>query len=223
MAHILVVDDHAAVRAGLRQFLLDDPAVKRVDDAESAQQCMEALRRSRYDLLVLDINMPGRNGLDILRNVISAHPETKVLIVSGYPERQYAVNVLKAGASGYISKESAPEELQKAVHTVLAGRRYVSATLAEQLVSGLDIDNEKPIHSTLSEREFQIFCKLATGKAVSDIAPGAVPERQDGEHLSQQGAREDELCFQRRHHHLCAPQRPHAMRPAPARRTATTP
>ncbi len=90
--------------------------------------------------------------------------------MSGYPERQCAVNVLKSGASGYISKESAPEELLKAVHAVLAGRRYVSATLAEQLVSDLDIDNDKHIHSNLSEREFQIFCKLATGKAVSDIA-----------------------------------------------------
>lgn len=170
MAHILIVDDHAVVRAGLKQFLLDDSRITKVDEAESGQQAMDALRRSRYDLLVLDINMPGRNGLDILRNVTSAHPDTKVLIVSGYPERQYAVNVLKSGASGYISKESAPEELLKAVHAVLAGRRYVSATLAEQLVSDLDVDNEKPIHSSLSEREFQIFCKLATGKAVSDIA-----------------------------------------------------
>jgi two-component system invasion response regulator UvrY len=170
MAHILIVDDHAVVRAGLRQFLLDDPQVSKVDEADSGQQAMEALRRSRYDLLILDINMPGRNGLDILRNVTSAHPETKVLIVSGYPERQYAVNVLKSGASGYISKESAPEELLKATHTVLGGRRYVSATLAEQLVTDLDIDSDKPIHSKLSEREFQIFCKLASGKAVSDIA-----------------------------------------------------
>jgi two-component system invasion response regulator UvrY len=170
MAHILIVDDHAVVRAGLRQFLMDDPQVSKVDEADSGQQAMEALRRSRYDLLILDINMPGRNGLDILRNVTSAHPETKVLIVSGYPERQYAVNVLKSGASGYISKESAPEELLKATHTVLGGRRYVSATLAEQLVTDLDIDSDKPIHSKLSEREFQIFCKLASGKAVSDIA-----------------------------------------------------
>jgi two-component system, NarL family, invasion response regulator UvrY len=170
MAHILIVDDHAVVRAGLRQFLLDDPQVSKVDEADSGQQAMEALRRSRYDLLILDINMPGRNGLDILRNVTSAHPDTKVLIVSGYPERQYAVNVLKSGASGYISKESAPEELLKATHTVLGGRRYVSATLAEQLVTDLDIDSDKPIHSKLSEREFQIFCKLASGKAVSDIA-----------------------------------------------------
>jgi two-component system, NarL family, invasion response regulator UvrY len=170
MAHILIVDDHAVVRAGLRQFLQDDPQVTKVDEADSGQQAMEALRRVRYDLLILDINMPGRNGLDILRNVTSAHPETKVLIVSGYPERQYAVNVLKSGASGYISKESAPEELLKATHTVLGGRRYVSATLAEQLVTDLDIDSDKPIHSKLSEREFQIFCKLASGKAVSDIA-----------------------------------------------------
>jgi two-component system, NarL family, invasion response regulator UvrY len=170
MAHILIVDDHAVVRAGLRQFLLDDPQVTKVDEADSGQTAMEALRRSRYDLLILDINMPGRNGLDILRNVTSAHPDTKVLIVSGYPERQYAVNVLKSGASGYISKESAPEELLKATHTVLGGRRYVSATLAEQLVTDLDIDSDKPIHSKLSEREFQIFCKLASGKAVSDIA-----------------------------------------------------
>jgi two-component system, NarL family, invasion response regulator UvrY len=170
MAQVLIVDDHAVVRAGLRQFLIDDPRITRVDESDSGQRAMEALRLSRYDLMVLDINMPGRNGLDILRNVISAHPETRVLIVSGYPERQYAVNVLKAGASGYISKESAPEELLKAVHTVLAGRRYVSATLAEQLVTDLDLDNEKPIHASLSEREFQIFCKLATGKSVSDIA-----------------------------------------------------
>jgi two-component system invasion response regulator UvrY len=170
MAHILIVDDHAVVRAGLRQFLLEDPQVTKVDEADSGQSAMDALRRSRYDLLILDINMPGRNGLDILRNVTSAHPDTKVLIVSGYPERQYAVNVLKSGASGYISKESAPEELLKATHTVLGGRRYVSATLAEQLVTDLDIDSDKPIHSKLSEREFQIFCKLASGKAVSDIA-----------------------------------------------------
>jgi two-component system, NarL family, invasion response regulator UvrY len=170
MAHVLIVDDHAVVRAGLRQFLLDDPRITKVDEAESTQLAMVAMRKVRYDLLILDINMPGRSGLDILRNVISAHPETRVLIVSGYPERQYAVNVLKSGASGYVSKDCAPEELLKAVQTVLSGRRYISVSLAEQLVSDLDLNNEKPIHSNLSEREFQIFCKLAAGKPVSDIA-----------------------------------------------------
>jgi DNA-binding NarL/FixJ family response regulator len=93
-----------------------------------------------------------------------------VLIVSGFPERQYAVNVIKAGASGYLSKESAPEELIKAVQLVLSGRRYVRSTLAEQLVSELDLDSEQPLHATLSEREFQIFCKLASGRTVSEIA-----------------------------------------------------
>lgn len=170
MAHVLVVDDHAMVRAGLRQFLLEDPLITKVDEAASGELAMAAMRKARYDLLILDINMPGRSGLDILRNVISANPDTRVLIVSGYPERQYAVNVLKAGASGYLSKDAAPQELLKAVHTVLAGRRYVSAPLAEQLVSDLDLDSDKPLHSELSEREFQIFRKLAAGKAVTNIA-----------------------------------------------------
>jgi two-component system, NarL family, invasion response regulator UvrY len=121
-------------------------------------------------LLILDINMPGRGGLDILKHVRASFPDTRVLVVSGFPERQYAVNVLKAGASGYLSKESAPEELIKAVQLVLSGRRYVSSTLAEQLVTDLDADPDKPVHSQLSEREFQILCKLASGNSVSEIA-----------------------------------------------------
>ena len=166
---ILIADDHAVVRAGLRQFL-EDGRIGEVAEAATGQQAMDLLRAKRFDLLILDINMPGRGGLDILKNVRASFPETRVLIVSGFPERQYAVNVLKAGASGYLSKESAPEELIKAVQIVLSGRRYVSSTLAEQLVQGLDVDSDKPVHAGLSEREFQIFCKLATGVAVSEIA-----------------------------------------------------
>ena len=107
---------------------------------------------------------------DVLRHIRAAHPGTKVLVISGYPERQYAVNVLKAGASGYLSKDGAPAELIKAVAQVLAGKRYVSASLAELLVAELDVDQEKPLHADLSEREFQIFCKLAAGQSVSGIA-----------------------------------------------------
>lgn len=114
--------------------------------------------------------MPDRSGLDILKHVRSGFPDTRILVLSGFPERQYALNVLRAGASGYLAKDSAAEELMKAVHTILQGRRYVSATLAELLVSDIDGDGERPIHAQLSEREFQIFCKLATGRAVSDIA-----------------------------------------------------
>ena len=167
---ILIADDHAVVRAGLRQFLEDSGRVGEVAEAATGQQAMDLLRAKRFDLLILDINMPGRGGLDILKNVRASFPDTRVLIVSGFPERQYAVNVLKAGASGYLSKESAPEELIKAVQIVLSGRRYVSSTLAEQLVQDLDLDSDKPMHASLSEREFQIFCKLATGGAVSEIA-----------------------------------------------------
>jgi len=170
MHNILIADDHAVVRAGLRQFLVDSGRVGDVAEAASGEQAMDLLREQQFHLLILDINMPGRGGLDILKHVRASFPDTKVLVVSGFPERQYAVPVLKAGASGYLSKESAPEELIKAVQLVLSGRRYVSSTLAEQLVSDMDLDSDKPAHAELSEREFQIFCKLATGTTVSDIA-----------------------------------------------------
>jgi DNA-binding NarL/FixJ family response regulator len=154
----------------LRQYLEESGRVADVAEAGSGQQAMDLLRTKRFDLLILDINMPGRGGLDILKNVRTSFPDTRVLIVSGFPEQQYAVNVLKAGASGYLSKESAPEDLLKAVQLVLAGRRYVSSALAEQLVANLDVDSDQPVHTGLSAREFQIFCKLAGGRAVSDIA-----------------------------------------------------
>ncbi len=170
MYHVLIADDHAVVRAGLRQYLEDSGRISDVAEAGTGQQAMDLLRAKRYDLLILDINMPGRGGLDILKNVRASFPDTRVLIVSGFPEQQYAVNVLKAGASGYLSKESAPEELMKAVQLVLSGRRYVSSALAEQLVANLDVDSDQPVHTGLSEREFQIFCKLAGGRAVSEIA-----------------------------------------------------
>ena len=170
MPRILIVDDHAVVRAGLRQFLLEEPAYQDVEEAATGDQALDKLRQGRWDLLILDINMPGRNGIDILKHVVAGSPETKILILSGYPEHQYALNVLRAGASGYLPKESAPDELLKAVRHILQGKRYVSAALAEMLVSELDTDHDKPAHSGLSQREFQIFCKLAAGASISAIA-----------------------------------------------------
>lgn len=169
MAKILLADDHAIVRKGLTQLLVEDRAVFEVGEAASGRDTLNMLRQEKWDLLVLDINMPDRSGIDILRQIHASYPEVKVLILSGFPERQYAVNVLRAGASGYLNKEMAPEELLTAVKTVLSGRRYVSAALAELLVNELDSDSEKPAHSQLSEREFQIFCKLAAGSSVSAI------------------------------------------------------
>ncbi len=170
MSRILIADDHAVVRAGIKQFLEEDSSIKAIGEATTGSETLDQLRASKWDLVVLDINMPDRSGLDVLRHIQSSHPEVKVLIMSGFPERQYAVNVLRAGASGYLPKDSPPEDILKAVHAVLAGRRYVSANLAEILVSDLDNDADKPLHARLSEREFQIFCKLAAGAAVSGIA-----------------------------------------------------
>jgi len=158
------------VRAGLRQFLESELRLSDIGEAASGQEVLDQLRASRYDLLILDINMPDRGGLDILRNVQAAYPSLRVLVVSGYPERQYAVNVLKAGAAGYLQKEAAPAELARAVNTVMSGRRYVSGSLAEQLAGDIGLDRDQPVHASLSEREFQIFCKLAMGRSVSEIA-----------------------------------------------------
>ncbi len=170
MAKVLIADDHAVVRAGLRQFLEEDSSITEIGDASTGREALEALRNGRWDLLILDINMPDRSGLDILSHIRAAGYRTRVLVMSGLPERQYALNVLRAGARGYLSKEGAPDELLKAVRTILDGRRYVSPGLAELLVSELDQDSDKPLHARLSEREFQVLCKLAAGRAVSDIA-----------------------------------------------------
>lgn len=170
MAKVLIADDHAVVRAGLRQFLEEDRTITEIGEASTGREALDALRAGRWDLLILDINMPDRSGLDILSHIRAAGYNTRVLVMSGLPERQYALNVLRAGARGYLSKDGAPDELLKAVRAILDGRRYVSPALAELLVAELDQDADKPLHARLSEREFQVLCKLAAGRAVSDIA-----------------------------------------------------
>jgi len=160
------------VRAGYRQFLEADSSISEVGEAASGNETLDQLRRKDWDLLLMDIGMPDRSGLDILRHVISGFPDVRVLIMSGLPEEQYARNVLRAGASGYLSKGGSPEEMLKAVRLVLSGRRYVSASLAEAMAGDLESkhDPNKPLHAELSAREFQIFCKLAAGAGVSEIA-----------------------------------------------------
>ncbi len=170
MARVLIADDHALVRAGLRQYLQESGSFSEIAEAASGTQVLDMLRADPTDLLILDINMPDRGGLDILRHVRASYPEVRVLVLSGFPERQYAVNVLKAGAGGYLSKDGSPEELLKAVARVMAGRHYISTGLAEQLAADLDHQDERPLHEGLSEREFQIFRKLAVGQSVSEIA-----------------------------------------------------
>jgi len=170
MANILIADDHAVVRTGLRHILEANDSSVAIGEATSGSDTLRRLREGPWDLLVLDINMPDRGGIDILRHIRASNPSLPVLVVSGFAEKQYALMSLRAGASGYLEKGQSAEELVRAVQTVLAGRRYVSAGLAELLVDDLHAPSELPLHSQLSEREFQIFCKLASGLRPSVIA-----------------------------------------------------
>jgi two-component system invasion response regulator UvrY len=170
VARVLIADDHAMIRAGLRQWLGDDPSIETIGESATGGETLQRLREGPWDLVILDINMPDRSGIDILQHIRSGHPATRVLVMSGFSEKQYAVNVLRAGASGYLSKDQAPDEFKRAVHTVLAGRRFVSATLSELLLGALDDPADQPLHAALSQREFQILCKLAVGRSVSEIA-----------------------------------------------------
>jgi DNA-binding NarL/FixJ family response regulator len=170
VSKILIADDHAMVRAGIRQYLEAEPSVREIGEAASGRDTLEQLRARDWDLVLLDIFMPDQSGLDILRHIQNDYPRVRVLILSGLPEKQYAVSVLRSGASGYLPKDSAPEDLLKAVQAVLAGRRYVSAEVAELLVAGMDKDPGSQQHERLSAREFQVLSKLASGLTVSQIA-----------------------------------------------------
>ena len=170
MASVLIADDHAMVRAGLRRWLEQDSAIQTIGEAMSGTETLERLRDSPWDVVVLDINMPDRSGIDILAHIRTGYPKTRVLVISAFSEKQYAIYALRAGAAGYLAKDQAPEDFMRAIHTVLAGRRFVSTTLAEMLVGALDEPADQPLHATLSQREFQILCKLAVGRSVSEIA-----------------------------------------------------
>lgn len=168
-ACVLIADDHAVVRAGFRRILEDAATFRHIGEAASGTETLQRLREGIWQLVVLDINMPDRSGLDILRQIRTGYPETRVLVLSGFPERQYGLNVLRAGASGFLSKEAAPDELLRAVQVVLAGKRYVSPALAEILAATFDDDLGQPLHARLSTREFQIMRKLAQGRSVTEI------------------------------------------------------
>lgn len=170
MIRILIADDHAIVRAGLRQFIADQPDMEVTGEAASGSGTIDAVRDGAFDVVLLDISMPDKNGVDTLRLLRRLHPELPVLMLSAYGEEQYAVNLLRAGASGYVSKDAASTQLVGAIRTVVQGRKYVSPSLAQILADGLSGDASRPLHAELSQREFQIFCKLAAGAAVSRIA-----------------------------------------------------
>ncbi|HMZ53927.1 MAG TPA: response regulator transcription factor [Nitrospira sp.] len=170
MTHILVVDDHAVVRQGVRQILSEQFRDATIGEAASAQEMMEQLRLHNWDVVVLDVGMPGKSGLDALKEVKQASPKLPVLVLSAYPEDQLARRMLKAGAAGYLNKDSAPNELVRALRKILGGGKFVSAAVAELLASNLDDHFEKPLHEQLSDREYQVMCLIAVGRSLKEIA-----------------------------------------------------
>ncbi len=167
---ILIADDHAVVRQGLETILAEGLPHVEVGEAENAQEVLQLVREKDWDLLVLDIAMPGRSGLDVLKQLRSTHPTLPVLVLSVYPEDEYAVRVLRAGAAGYLNKESAPDELVRAAEKVLAGGKYASASLAEKLVLDLSGGAKEEPHEDLSDRELLVMRMIASGKTVTEIA-----------------------------------------------------
>jgi len=170
MIRVLVADDHAVVRRGVVQILDEAPDLVAAGEASSGRQVLQMVQENDYDVLVLDIGMPDGSGLEVLHQLRTLRPELRVLILSMYPERQYALRALKAGAAGYLTKESAPDELVAAVRRIAQGGKYITQSLAEELTAALVGEAEKSPEEILSDREFQVVCMLAEGKTIAGIA-----------------------------------------------------
>ena len=170
MIRILVADDHTVVRQGVKQILADEKDMAVIDEAQDGAETLEKVLKQNFDVVLLDISMPGRSGLEVLEDIKDQRPKLAVLILSMHPEEQYAVRALRAGASGYLTKASAPQELIGAIRKVAHGGKYVTTSLAEKLISEMEIHTEKLPHERLSNREYQIMLMLAEGKSVSNVA-----------------------------------------------------
>ena len=170
MIRIGIVDDHVIVRSGLRQFFSDHVDLRVVGEAASGREAIDLVRATEIDVLVLDLSMPGQSGLDALAMIRAKAPDIGVLILSGYPEEHYALNLIRQGASGYLNKQCDPLEIVNAIRTIALGRRYISPSVAELLAQQLNQNSDAAPHEQLSEREFQVFLKLAKGETAGDIA-----------------------------------------------------
>ena len=170
MIRILIADDHIIVRRGLKQILHEEFPFAFIEEVGDAEELIKKVMNEEWSVVISDLSMPGRSGLESLQQIKQNHPKLPVLILSIHSEEHYAIRVLKAGASGYLNKDLAPEELVKAVNCVLAGKRYITASIAEKLASSLDLNSEKVPHEFLSDREFEVLKLIAAGKSVSDIA-----------------------------------------------------
>ncbi len=165
-----IVDDHAIVRAGLKQFLSEMVDLRVVGEAASGREAIDLVRTCDMDVMIMDLSMPGQSGIDALAMIRAKAPDVGILILSGYPEEQYAVNLIRQGASGYLNKECEPMEIVNAIRTIALGRRYISPSVAELIAQQLNRKEGSAAHDLLSEREFQVFLKLAKGETAGDIA-----------------------------------------------------
>ncbi len=170
MIRILIADDHAIVRKGLIQILLEEYPTAKIGEVEDAEQLFHKAITDEWDVVICDLSMPGRSGLDALHQLKQASPKLPVLIMSMHPEDQYALRVLKAGASGYLGKDTIHEYLIRAIQTVLLGKKFITPSVAEKLAEAFNVDADQVLHETLSDREFDVLKLLASGKSVSDIA-----------------------------------------------------
>jgi two-component system invasion response regulator UvrY len=170
MIKILVVDDHAVVRAGIQHFLSQTPDLRVGGEAATAAEAIRFVRSENWDIVVLDIGMPDKSGVEVLKQIKREKPDLPVLILSMHPENRYAVQILRTGASGYVQKEALATELVNAIRTILRGHKYISHAVAELLTMDPDTDTKKPLHETLSAREYEIFYKLSIGDGVTKIA-----------------------------------------------------
>ncbi|PPC93860.1 MAG: DNA-binding response regulator [Methylotenera sp.] len=170
MKKILLVDDHNIVRQGLRNLIALESDLEVAGEASSGVEALKLVRSNNYDVVVLDISMPDKNGVDTLHDLKHISPDLPVLILSGYAEEQYALNLIRSGCKGYLSKDADSEEIIKAIRTIAGGKRYISAELAELMSNELSHPSEKLLHETLSDREFQVFFKLAGGLSPTEIA-----------------------------------------------------
>ncbi len=170
MIKVLIADDHTIFRAGLGQILNETPDITVVDEASNSREALAKLGQAQYDVILLDISMPGESGVEILKQIKNIKPDQVVLILSIHPEEQYALRVLRAGASGYITKESTPDELISAIRKVATGGRYISSKLGEELALRFDKEFRAPRYEQLSDREYQVMIMLASGKTIKEIA-----------------------------------------------------
>ena len=169
MISLLIVDDHPIIRRGLKEVLRPEPDIA-VLEAPNAREALNQLKENEVDLVVLDLDMPGMNGIDLLNEIKRRNKNVSVLVLSVYPEEQIAVRVLKAGASGFVSKEAAAEQLVKAIRRILRGGKHISERVADLLLTHLKNSNDGPVHEKLSDREFQILCLFGEGKTIKEIA-----------------------------------------------------